>query len=357
MADAELGTTEFAWASVLGRLLRHEDLEPGEASTAMAAILQGDADDAQIAGFLVALRSKGETVDELTSLVRTAREFGESLDVPGPLVDTCGTGGDRRGTFNVSTTAAFVVAGAGARVCKHGNRAASSQCGSADVLEALGVAVDLGPAGVGRCIQETGIGFCLAQRFHPAFRFAAPARKALGVPTTFNFVGPLANPAGVTRQALGVSDPSMVERIIKTLMALGSERALVFYGEDGLDELTTTGRSMVTELNGEFIEEYELEPEDYGLARATLDDLRGGTPEENAAITQRVLAGERGPARDIVVLNAAAGLLAGDVAANFSNAVDEAAAAIDDGLAAERLAALIDVSQAARLDEAAPPGA
>lgn len=343
--------TDFQWAPILNKLVHEEDLDPDEASAAMATILRGEADDAQIAGFLVALRGKGETVDELTALVRTAREFGEKVEVGGPLVDTCGTGGDRRGTFNVSTTAAFVVAGTGARVCKHGNRAASSQCGSADVLEALGVVLDLGPKGVARCIEEVGIGFCLAQRFHPAFRFAAPARKALGIPTTFNFVGPLANPAGVTRQALGVSDPEMAERMIRALQALGSERALVFHGHDGLDELTTTTTSSVIELNGEVIEHYEIEPEDYGLQRAAVDDLAGGTPEENAAITRRVLAGDPGPARDIVVLNAAAALLAADVAGNFGNAVAEAAAAIDDGLAMERLDDLVRVSQAARADD------
>lgn len=348
-----MGDGGFAWAPVLGRLVSGDDLEPNDVSGAMATILRGEAQDAQIAAFLVALRAKGETVDELTALVRTAREFGERVDVAGPLVDTCGTGGDRLGTFNVSTTAAFVVAGAGARVCKHGNRAASSQSGSADVLEALGVAVDLGPKGVARCIDEVGMGFCLAQRFHPAFRYAAPVRAALGIPTTFNFLGPLANPAGVTRQALGVSDPAMAARMVGALEALGSQRALIFWGHDGLDELTTTGPSTVVELNGEVVDEYEIDPEEFGLPRATIDDLAGGTPMENADITRRVLAGEAGPHRDIVVLNAAAGLLAADVAANFGNAVSEAAAAIDDGLAAERLESLIAVSQAARADDPA----
>lgn len=343
--------TEFEWGPLLAKLVRGDDLDDAEASDAMAALLRGEADDVQIGGFLVALRSKGETVGELTALVRTAREFGEKVEVGGPLVDTCGTGGDRKGTFNVSTTAAFVVAGAGARVCKHGNRAASSQCGSADVLEVLGVVVDLGPKGVARCIEEVGIGFCLAQRFHPAFRFAATARRALGVPTTLNFVGPLANPAGVTRQALGVSDPSMAERMIRALRALGSERALVFYGHDGLDELTTTTTSTVYELNGEVVDHYELDPSDYGIERAEVSALSGGTPEENAEITRRVLAGGAGAAREIVVLNAAAALLAADVAANFGNAVAEAVAAIDDGLAAERLDDLVRVSQSARGDD------
>ncbi len=340
--------SDFSWGDTLSTLIRGDDLDGGRAGEAMAAILRGDANDAQVAGFAVALRAKGESVDEMTDLVRVAWEFGEHIPVEGPVVDTCGTGGDRKGTFNISTAAAFVVAGAGARVCKHGNRAASSQCGSADVLEELGVVIDLGPEGVARCIDEAGIGFALAQRFHPAFRHAAGARKALGVPTTFNYVGPLANPAQVKHQAIGVSDPQMAERMVHTLRALDSERAFVFYGHDGLDELTTTDRSTVWELNGGHIEHYEIDPDDYGLERASLDDLVGGDPAANAAMTRAVLAGETGPTRDIVVLNAAVALLAADVAANFANAVDEACASIDDGLAAERLEALVKVSRDAR---------
>lgn len=349
MSDS--GASEFQWGPILDKLVHHEDLDDSEAASAMATILRGEADDIQIGAFLVALRTKGETVDELTALVRTAREFGEKVEVEGPLVDTCGTGGDRKGTFNISTAAALVVAGTGARVCKHGNRAASSECGSADVLEALGVVIDLGPRGVARCIEEVGIGFCLAQRFHPAFRFAATARRALGIPTTFNFVGPLANPAGVTRQALGISDPALAEEMIGALQALGSERALLFYAHDGLDELTTTTTSTVFELNGDVIDHYEFDPHDYGIENASLEDLRGGGPDENARITRRVLSGEHGPHRDIVILNAAAALLAADVAANFGNAISEAEAAIDDGLAGERLDDLIKVSQAARGDD------
>lgn len=343
-------TDAHGWPGVLGKLMAREDLSSDEASWAMSTILQGEAGDAQVAGFAVALRAKGETIDEMAALVRTARSMGERVEVGGPLVDTCGTGGDRRGTFNISTAAAFVVAGAGARVVKHGNRAASSQCGSADVLEELGVAIDLGPAGVKRCVEEAGIGFCLAQRFHPAFRFAAPARTALGVPTTFNYVGPLANPAGVLRQAVGVSDPAMGERVVKTLRQLGSERAFVFHGHDGLDELTTTTESTVWELNGDTVTHYELDPREYGIERAEMADLLGGDPARNADLTRRVLGGEPGPMRDIVILNAAAALLAADVASNFANAVEEARAAIDDGLATERLDALISVSSAAADD-------
>lgn len=339
---------DFSWADVLGKLIDGDDLTVDDAAGAMSTILRGDATDAQVAGFATALRAKGETVEEMAALVTTAREFGERVEVDGPLVDTCGTGGDRKGTFNVSTAAAFVVAGAGSRVCKHGNRAASSRCGSADVLEELGVVIDLGPEGVARCIEEAGIGFCLAQRFHPAFRFAATARKELGIPTTFNFLGPLANPAGAKHQALGVSDPGMAERVARTLHALGSAGAVVFYGHDGLDELTTTTTSTVLELEADgHVDEYEFDPDDYGIPRADLSDLAGADAVANADIVRRVLGGERGAPRDIVVLNAAAGLVAGDAAVNFDGAIEQAAAAIDDGLAAERLDALVAASGAA----------
>ena len=331
-------------APVIRRLMAREDLEAEEASETLGAILRGEVSEAQIVGFAVALRTKGETVDELAALVSTMREFGEHVEVDGPIVDTCGTGGDQSGTVNVSTAAALVVAGAGARVCKHGNRAASSRCGSADVLEALGVAIDLGPAGVARCIDEVGIGFAFAPRFHPALRHAGPARRALGVPTSFNFLGPLSNPAGARRQAVGVSDPAMAERLVHVLDRLGTERALVFYGHDGLDELTTTTTSTVWELDHGHVAHYEVNPVEFGFPAVEPSALRGGDAAENAAITRRVLAGDDGPVRDIVLLNAAAALLAAGVAANFANAVDEAAAAIDDGLAAERLDALVEVS-------------
>src|SRR5437667_10277346 len=234
----------------------------------MTDVLAGDATPSQIAGFIVALRIKGETVEEMTGLLRTMLEFGERVTVPEAvlqgLVDTCGTGGDRSGTINVSTIAGLVVAGAGAPVCKHGNRAASSACGSADVLEALGVVADLGPHGVARCIAEAGIGFCFAPRYHPAMRHAGPVRRELGVPTVFNFLGPLANPARVRRQVLGVSDKNMAEKMAAVLRARGAERALVVFGHDGLDELTTTTTSTVVELceDGE-LRRYELDPAAY----------------------------------------------------------------------------------------------
>ena len=263
--------TAALWPDAIGRLLRREEL-PGElVEQVMAAILSGEATDAQIAGFAVALRAKGETAAELAALVRTMLRYAERVDLTdldGPLIDTCGTGGDRAGTVNVSTMAALVAAAAGARVAKHGGRAASSKCGSADVLEALGVVIDLGPAGVERSIREVGIGFCFAPRFHAGLRFAAPARRELGTPTTFNFAAPLANPAGVKRQIVGVSDASMAERLVEMLAALGAERALVFYGHDGLDELTVTDTSTVHELRDGVITVYEVDPTDFGIPHA-----------------------------------------------------------------------------------------
>jgi anthranilate phosphoribosyltransferase len=349
VTDADAPSTDLA--PVISQLVRGEDLGDEQAAAALGAILSGEVSDVQIAGFAVALRAKGESVDEIATLARTMREFGEKIEVDGPLVDTCGTGGDRKGTLNVSTAAALVVAGAGARVCKHGNRAASSKCGSADVLEELGVAVDLGPAGVARCIEEVGIGFCFAPRFHPAMRHAAGARRALGVATTFNFLGPLSNPAGARHHALGISDPGMAERVVHALDRLGTERALVFYGHDGLDELTTTTTSTVYELDHGHVTHYDISPVDLGIPAVDPDALAGGDAAYNAEVTRRVLAGDQGPARDIVVLNAAAGLLAAGVAANFTNAIEEAAAAIDDGLVAERLEALVRVSTAAAAEE------
>ena len=339
------------WPDVLGRLVRSEDLPAALVERAMATILDGEASDAQIAGFAVALRAKGETVDELAALVHTMLSYSERVELPDdsvPVVDTCGTGGDRSHTINVSTLAALVVAGAGVRVAKHGNRAASSACGSADLLEQLGVVIDLGPAGVARCIEEAGIGFCFAQKFHPCMRFAGPARKELGVATTFNFLGPLANPARVRRQVLGVSDPEMAERMAGALAELGSARALVFSGDDGLDELTTTTASTVYELEDGAIRTYSLDPGEYGFARAEPGDLVGGDAAHNAEITKRVLGGEVGPQRDVVVLNAAAALVVAEVVTDLAGGIEAAVQSIDDGRAASALDAFVRVSTDAR---------
>jgi anthranilate phosphoribosyltransferase len=347
----------FAWPDVLAPLLRRDDLQPALVEAAMATILGGGATDAQIAAFAALLRAKGETPAELAALVRTMLRFAEAVPVEpegpdGPLVDTCGTGGDRSHTFNISTVAALVVAGAGVRVAKHGNRAASSACGSADLLEELGVVIDLGPEGVAHCVREAGIAFCFAQRFHPAMRFAGPARKELGVPTTFNFLGPLANPARVTRQVVGVADPAMADRVVGTLRELGARRAMVFFGHDGLDELTTTDVSTLRELRDGDVTRTVLDPLDLGIARAEPAALRGGTPTDNAAIARRVLEGEKGAVRDVVLLNAAAALVVADAAPTLAAGIEVASSSIDQGRAAAVLETFVATSRAARAAEA-----
>jgi anthranilate phosphoribosyltransferase len=338
------------WPDVIGRLVHREELPADLVEQAMSTILSGEATDAQIAAFAVALRAKGETPAELATLVRTMLQFAErvELDVDGPIVDTCGTGGDRAGTVNVSTMAALVTAAAGASVAKHGGRAASSQCGSADVLEALGVVIDLGPGGVTRSVREVGIGFCFAQRFHSAMRFAAPVRRELGVPTTFNLLGPLANPAGATRRTIGVADPAMANQVITTLADLGVERAMVFYGHDGLDELTTTTTSTVHELRDGAIRVYDIDPTDYGIPLADHGALAGGNAAGNADAVHKVLAGASGPIRDIVVLNASAALVVADVVPDLDAGIQRACELLDDGAVAATLEALVRVSVAAR---------
>ncbi len=347
MAD---GAAANLWSEVMGQLMRRDDLPAELAERALGAILAGDATDAQIAGFAVGLRAKGETPEELAALVRTLLRFAERVEVPGdvPLVDTCGTGGDRAGTVNVSTMAALIVAGAGARVAKHGNRAMSSQCGSADVLEALGVVIDLDAAGVTRCITEASIGFCFAQRYHSALRFAAGPRRELGAPTTFNFLGPLANPAGATRRTVGVSDPSMAERVVGALAELGAEHALVFYGHDGLDELTTTTTSTVLELRSGEVTKYEVDPVVLGLSTVEPSALAGGDAGANAAVVHHVLAGQPGPAREIAALNAAAALVVAGLTDDLAGGLELAFASIDDGRAAATLEAFVRTSVAAR---------
>lgn len=337
------------WPTVLSRLTAHEDLDRPTAAAAMAEILDGNATPAQIAGFIIALRMKGETVEELTGLVNamTSRAVRVDLERPDGVIDLVGTGGDRSHSINVSTLAALTVVGAGGRVCKHGNRAASSACGTADLLEAFGMAFDLGPEGVARCVDTVDFGFCFAPRFHAAIRHAGPARRELGVPTVFNFLGPLSNPAGVRRQVTGVADPAMAERMIGVLRANGSERALVVYGHDGLDELTITTTSTVLDLRDGEIRSYELDPTDFGIPLADLDRIRGGDASVNAAISHRILAGETGPATDIVVLNAAAGLIAAGIAENFPDGIDAARSALSDGAAAAALEAIVTESRAA----------
>ncbi len=336
----------FSWAHILSKLLAGGALEEDETRAAMAEIMEGAATPAQIAGFVVALRAKGETTDEVVGLVRTMRAYAETVHVSGELLDTCGTGGDRAGTFNVSTAAALVCAGAGVKVAKHGNRAASSRCGSADVLEALGVRIDLPPDAVATCIETAGIGFCFAPLFHPAMRHAGAPRRELGVATVFNFLGPLTNPAGATRQALGVADPRMIEVMVGALGRLGSRHVVAFHGHGGLDELSTSGPSRVLELIEGDVRRWTIDPADLGLAPSPASAVAGGTPDDNARVLRDVLAGYAGPQRDIVVLNAAAGLLAAGRSSDMEAGLALAASSIDTGAAAASLEALIKTSQA-----------
>jgi anthranilate phosphoribosyltransferase len=339
-----------SWPGVLGRLFSGRDLSSDLASAVFDEILDGDASHAQIAAFIAALRVKGETVEEMSGFVRIMLDRAEPLSVEGDLVDTCGTGGDRTGSINVSTIAALIIAGAGARVCKHGGRAASSLTGSADVLEALGVVIDLGPEGVKRCIEEVGMGFCFAPRFHPAMRHATPVRRELGVPTIFNFLGPLANPARACFQVIGVSEPDMALKMLGVMAANRCSRAMVVHGADGLDELSTTGPSRVHELmpDGSILHGV-VDPQSLGLARATLEDLRGGDAARNAEAVRAVLAGSPGPHRDISVLNAAAGLMVVGLAADLASGLEIARSAIDDGRAEAVLEGLVRVSKEATL--------
>jgi anthranilate phosphoribosyltransferase len=336
--------SDFSWPVMLACLVRGEHLAETEAAAAMGEIMAGEATPAQIGGFLLALRAKGETIDEIVGLARTMRSFSKHVEVAGPLVDTCGTGGDRAGTANISTMAAIVVAGAGARVAKHGNRAASSGCGSADLLEALGIAIDLEPAGVAACIEEAGIGFCFAQVFHPAMRHAGPVRRELGVPTVFNFLGPLTNPAGAGHQTVGVSDAGMAPKMAEALHRLGSDHAFVFRGDDGLDELTPTTTSTLWEIAGG-VRSRSFDPAEAGVARASAAELRGAGPEENAKIALSIFEGEPGAVRDAVLLGAACALIAVGIASGFADGAERAAAAIDSGSAMRTLERFRETSQ------------
>jgi len=341
---------------MISALLAGTDLDSDSARWAMDQVMAGAATPVQIAGFVVALRAKGETPAEVTGLVRAMLDAAIRIEVPAPAVDTCGTGGDRAHTVNISTMAAFVVAGAGVRVVKHGNRAASSACGSADLLEELGVAVDLSPLLLPACIEQAGVGFCFAPLFHPALRHASATRRELGVATVFNFLGPLANPAQPVAQAVGVADLRMAGVSAQVLADRGTS-SLVFRGADGLDELTVTGTSAIWEVNGGTVAESVLDPRDLGIARATAADLRGGDAATNAGAARRLLAGEPGPVRDAVLLNAAAALVAVDavgasgpdpdtLVSRLGEALARAADSLDSGAAARSLQRWVDTSQA-----------
>lgn len=324
-----------------------ENLTADHAATVLAEIMEGRTEPIQTAAFLIALRAKGETVSELVGLARTMRALADSVHANrADLVDTAGTGGGPT-TFNVSTSAALVAAGAGCAIAKHGNRSATSASGSADVLEALGVAIELGPEDVARCIDEVGFGFMFAPRHHAATSHVRPAREGLGVRTVFNFLGPLTNPAGATRQLVGVADRHYQETIAEALIGLGVERAMVVSAEDGVDELALSAPTRVIEVFDGRTAEWFVEPGQYGLAPLELAEIAGGTPAENAAVTRAVLSGEAGPHRDIVLLNAAATIYVGGLAADLEEGVVKAAAAIDSGAAANVLESLIAATAAA----------
>ena len=349
----------LSWPDVLTRLVQRESLTETEAESILGRVLAGEATPAQIGAFLTLLHAKGESIDEVTGLARAMVDAAVPLPLSGPgmVVDLVGTGGDRLSSINVTTLAALIVAGCGVRVCKHGGRSASSSVGSADVLEALGVAIEIGPVGVARCVAEAGMGFCFAQRFHPAMRYVAPVRRELGVPTIFNFLGPLTNPSRTRYQLVGVSDPAMASIMATVLGATGSRRAMVIHADDGLDELSVTSLSTVLELNGDGegsfdLTEWRVDPGSLGLAPATLDDLRGGDADFNARAIRSVVEGERGANRDIGVLNAAAGLMVAGRARDLAGGVGLAVESLDTGRAGEVLDALVATSQTARSESA-----
>ncbi len=332
----------------LHRVLDRENLTAADAERAMAVILGGEAPPTHISGFLVALRMKGETDEEILGFARAMRQKAIPVD-PGvagePLLDIVGTGGDGHSTFNISTTAALVVAGAGVRVAKHGNRSISSRCGAADVLEALGVKIIEDPDKMGRAIREIGIGFLYAPALHPAMRYAQPVRRELKIRTVFNLLGPLTNPAGATRQLVGAPSPKAADLLAKVLASLGVARALVVHGADGMDEITTTGPTLVLEVHSGAIAHREITPADFGLSTARIKDLRGGEPANNVEIVRAILGGEKGPKRDIVLANAAAALATAGRTSNFREGVEMAAESIDSGAARRKAEELADYTQ------------
>jgi len=329
----------------IASLVAGNSLAADDAAQVMEEIMQGEATPAQFGAFVTALRLKGETVDEIVGLARTMRARSVKVITEGLVVDTCGTGGDGSHTFNISTTAAFVAAGAGLMVAKHGNRAMSSQCGSADVLEALGIKIELTAEQVQRCLQEIGIGFMFAPAFHPAMKYAAVPRREIGIRTVFNILGPLTNPAGAKAQVLGVADDSLVEKMALALQNLGCDHALVVHGEDGLDEITVSGKTHICELKGGNIVNYTISPEKIGLKQAGSASLKGGSAKENAKLLRNILSGAQGPQRDAVLMNAAAVLLAGDKVQTLQKGVELSQKTIDSGLALDKLEKLIELSQ------------
>jgi len=336
------------WPELLAHLLDRRDLSAAQASAAITEILKGDATPSQMTAFIVALRAKGETVVELEGMLHAVRSAGMRVDLKPDLaeraIDIVGTGGDNSNTVNVSTMSALVVAGAGVPVCKHGNRAASSQCGTADVLEALGVKIDLDGAGVARCVEQAGMGFCFAPKFHPAFRHAGPTRKELGVPTAFNLLGPMANPAQVSYMVVGVGDPGMAHKMAHAISGRGVQRAWVVHGHGGLDELSLSGDCTIVEIDHGVVSEFVVNAKDFGLQPADVTAVRGGDPAHNAQVIRETFSGTCGAVRDIVVFNAAAGLVVAGVASHMADGIERAQASIDSGAANNVVDALIKIS-------------
>ena len=333
------------WSEVLGKLAEGRDLTRGQARAALDDIMSGTATSAQASAFMIALRIKGETTEEMVGLVETMRAVGVRVSIGAPVVDTAGTGGDRSGTFNISTTAALIATGAGARVAKHGNRSASSQCGSADVLEALGVGIELDPEHTAEMVRQVGFGFFFAPRYHPAMKHVVPIRRQLGIPTVFNFLGPLTNPAGAARQLIGVYDGRMAERMIGVLSRLGTERALVIHADNGLDEVSVSGPTRGFELSGGKVTPVVFAPEDFDLAPSDVAELSGGEAAANARILRAVLAGEVSPRRDASVANAAATLMVAGLADSPMEGARMAARSIDSGAAQAVLDRVIEMSK------------
>ncbi len=327
------------------RIVNLKNLSEDEAYRVALKIMSGEATDAQIAAILISLRLKGETIDEITGFVRAMRERAVRVECEGePVVDTCGTGGDRSGTFNVSTLSAIVAAGAGCYVAKHGNRAVSSMCGSADLLTELGVRVEIAPELIKRCIDENGIGFLYAPALHRAMKHAIGPRREMGVRTLFNLIGPLTNPAGAKHQLIGVFNINLSETLVNVLKRLGSEHIMVVHGEDGLDEITITARTHVCELVDNKIKRYTLAPEDFGLKRASLEEVRGGDSVKNAEIAMAVLLGQGGPCRDLVLMNAGAVIYLSGNADSIKNGIGMAEESIDSGMALKKLEGLKEIT-------------
>ena len=329
----------------LAKIVDGNDLDMAETEGVMSEIMSGNATPAQIGAFITALRIKGETAEEIAGCARIMRENALHVNPKrDDVVDTCGTGGDSSGTFNISTTVAFVAAGAGLGVAKHGNRSITSQCGSADLMEALGIKIDLTPEQVAQCVDDVGIGFCFAPAFHPAMKYATPVRQEIGLRTVFNILGPLANPARARRQLIGIYSADLTETLAKVLLAMESEHAFVVHGAGGIDELSITGINRVSELKNGFVKTYDLDPGQLGLGKANMSDLLGGTLQENAEITRSILGGEKGPKRDVVLLNASAVLVAGGKTDDFSEGISLAAEVIDSGKALQKIDELAKMS-------------